>query len=277
MEKKEIRIRMAAWIAGMVFGMVGATVTQATLVSDLPDMSDVNVFAVVGNNVNLANVTVDGDVGVSRNGKLTFMAASIVNGDLYLDSGVTKTISGPYGKLYEPVNLSSAQGEVYSASAALAALAADVTYANWTSPLTIAGNGGVNVLKITGDVNLSSKSITLTGGPNDIFVINVLGGFDLGGSGGIIAGSGMDPSRIIINMIGTGTKVTSKVTNVVNGTMLLPYRQMEFHSVSGAVYGGNLEIKLMSDCTVNHVPFVPEPATLSLLALGSLVFARRRR
>jgi len=248
-----------------------ASLSKAAFMTDLPDLNAVKNFTVFGKTVNLHNVSVYGDVGVSANGTLNLSSASSVQGDLYLDSGVKMTLGGPYGSLYQPFDLSMARSQVYEASAVIAALTPDLTYANWTSPLTINGNGGINVITVTGNVNLSSESVTLTGSPKDIFLINVLGGFTLGGSGGIIAGSGVDPSQVLVNIVGTGSKVTAKVDNEVDGTLLLPYRQMEFHSVSGAVYGGDYEIKLMSDATVVHVPFVPEPASLILFALGCVM------
>jgi len=267
------RLRIPAAVGAMILALgVWASPATATSVTDLPSLSAVDGFAVFGKTVNLSKATVNGDVGVSRDGRLTFMASSTVNGDLYLDSGVTiKKLDGPYGTLYEPWDLSAARDQVFAASATLAWLTPDVTYASWTCPLTIAGNGGVNVIEITGDVDLNKESVTLTGGPNDIFVINVHGGFTLHNSGGVLAGSGMDASRILINIIGTGAKVTGKAKNEVDGTLLLPYREMEFYKVSGAIYGGDQEIKLMSDKTIDYVPFggplsadppVPEPVTL---------------
>lgn len=246
------------------------------LYSDLPSLSAIDGFAVFGKTLNFSNVTVNGDVGVSLNGKLDLFAPSTITGDLYLNTGarIGQHAGVIGGTTYTGQDLSLARTQLFNASSTLAGWTTDAahTYSTWNSPLTISGNGGINVLKVTGNVSLSSESVTLTGGPSDIFIIDVLGGFDLGGSGGIVAGTGMDPSRILINIVGTGSKVTGKVDNEVDGTLLLPYRQMEFHSVSGAIYGGDLELKLMSDQSVHYVPFTPVPVPgavlLGILGLG---------
>lgn len=251
----------------------------------IPSIDALDDYAVFGRNVNLSNVTVNGTVGVSANGQLKLMAPSSVSGGLYLDGGVAKTLAGSYGALYAPTDLSTARGQLFGASSAIAALAPDTTYSSWSNAMSIAGNGGLNVIDITGGVNLNSKSVTLTGGVSDVFVINVFGGFSLGGSGGIIAGTGMDASRILINIVGTGSKVTSHVNNELDATIFSPERAVEFHSVSGAVYGGDLEIKLMSGAQVDYMAFtppqsVPLPAALwSALTvfggIGTLRGARR--
>ena len=85
--------------------------------------------------------------------------------------------------------------------------------------------------------------LTLTGGANDFFVVNVSSGFDLVGNGGIVAGSGIDASHVIVNIIGTGSTITSHVGNEI-------------------------------DATVNSLPLSPPPLvpTPTALAAGAPVF-----
>jgi hypothetical protein len=269
----------------LVLSIFAPPATAATY-SDLPDLSLVDDFVLFGFKLNLHNVTVNGNVGVLAGGSLALESPSTITGDLSLGAGVT-TSGGGYpgnvnGTIYSPVDLSAVSSQVVTASNQVAALTPDATYTAWTSALTIASTGDVNVINVT-NVNLNSQSVTFTGGPDDYFLINVFGSFDLGGSGGILAGAGMDPSRMIINIVGTGAKITTKIDNEVNGTMLVPSRQMEFHSVSGAVYGdgNNLEMKFQSGASIYYDPFTPVPIPGAVWLLGSgligLVAMGRRR
>lgn len=270
----------------------GGSAAWAALITDLPDMSPLTPFAVFGNKLNLKNVTIGdpaakGDVGVSKNGTITLDATGTINGDVYLDNPSSSTLNGTYGSLNVDVDLSAAQSLVSSASSTLEGLTADQTYTTWNTTQTIAGNGGVNVLSITGDIGLNNATVTLTGGPNDIFVINLEGKFEVKGAGKIIAGSGMDASRILINVIGTlggpGGNVVKGENCEVHGTFLVTARQVDIKgsSIFGAIYGGTSEIKLdkagSTLADINYVAFVPEPATLALLVVGILPILGRRR
>jgi hypothetical protein len=270
--------------AASLLCLLGAAIASAASV--LPNISALQQFAVFGDNLNLSLVTINGNTGVSNGGSVHLFAPSVINGNLVLGTGATSTLDAPhYNNLITNVDLSTAESQLFAASAQLAGLSPDVTLSNLTSSQTVAGNGGVKVIDVTGNVSLNNNSLTLTGGVNDFFVVNVNGGFDLVGSGGIVAGSGIDASHVIVNIIGTGSTVTSHVGNEINATLLLPDRAAVLHSLNGAIYGGTQQITLMSGATVNSMPFappplVPTPTALAaglpvLLGLGLIAWKRR--
>jgi len=262
-------------------GAFGAAVT-------LPDLSALDPFAVFGGNLDLSLVTINGNTGVANGGTVHLFSPSVINGNLYLGTGASSQLDAQhYNHLFTNVDLSAATSQLLAASALLSSLTPDLTLASATTSQTISGNGGVKVIDITGDINLNSKSLTLTGGANDFFVINVSGGLNLVGSGGIVAGSGIDAGHIIVNVIGTGSTVTSHVNNEIDATLLLPDRAAVLHSLNGAIYGGCQQITLMSGATVNQVPFTPAPPIPTptavaagapvLFALALIGWIRRRR
>jgi hypothetical protein len=238
-------------------------------------------YGVLGNNLNFSNVTVNGDVGVGSDGTINIMAPSSIHGDLYMGTGGTRSGPGPVtGTIYQPFSVELALAQSSSAAQLAAGLVPDIILSSVSGPLIINATGPQTIINITGSVNLSgSNSLFLNGTADSKFILNVFGGFDLGGSSilGGLAGSGVNASDILINVVGTGSKITTKVGNLVGGTLLAPDRAFELHSVNGAVIGGDLQMTLMSGATVNQMSFVPEPSASLLGVFGSLVLLKRRR
>ena len=230
-------------------------------------------YAILGKNLNLENVTVYGDVGVGSGGLIKLAAPSSISGALYLDSGATKSIIGIInGSIYQPYAVNQALTDAAAAATLAAGLAPNVVLSSVTGPLQVNATGQQTVVNITGSVNLSgSNCLYFNGAPGSKFIVNVFGGFTLGGSAvvGALPSSSLSGSDILINIVGTGGKVTTKVGNVVQGTVLAPSRQYELHSVNGAVIGGTLQLKLMSAATVRYAGFVSVP-TLVIVPSGKL-------
>jgi hypothetical protein len=224
---------------------------------NLGSAANFSVLGLTNTFVNLHNVTVNGGrVGVSQGGTINFASASTVNGDLFLNTGVTNSGGGILnGTLYTNQNLSQAVTDATNAANAASALAPTQTFTTWNATTTVTGNGGQNVIQV-GSVNLSGSSIiTLSGGASDYFVINITGGFTMGGSGAIKT-SGVSSSHVLVNVVGTGTDVTSQIGNMVNGTLLVLSRNVIFHGVTGQVICGGSEVKLMSSAQVDYVSSV---------------------
>ena len=115
-----------------------------------------------------------------------------------------------------------------NAAAALAAIAEGLTPTQAFSQIqkntTITGNGGQNVISVTGNFHLSGgQNLVISGGPKDTFYINVYQGLQLDG-GANIALSGVPPSQVLFNFIGTQQLQTSGNANTAGiylGTCLL--------------------------------------------------------
>jgi hypothetical protein len=166
-------------------------------------------------------------------------------------------------------------------AAEAASVAADTLFATMpaipsiTASQTINGNGGLNVIDISALNLANGQVLTLAGGANDVFILNISGAFQMG-QNSEITGSGVDASRILINVLGTPGSLKGDVV----GTILAVGKSITLQGdLDGTVIAGSVEIgnsDLGIESTVSGVSFIPEPATLALLGLGGLTLLRKR-
>ena len=271
-------------MTGAAFWMLPANAEAAPL-SSLPDLSPLIPYTAFGNDINLNLATVKGNTGISSHGTFTMSAPSFVNGALNTAAPVNTMIANPShvsGGINTGVDLSAAQALVLSASSALRNLTPDYSLGNVTTAQTFAAAGPVTVIDMNSLTLGGSNNITLTGSANDVFVLNISGHLALTGSSIIGAGS-IDPSHILINLYDNSGNLgtAAHIGNVLNGTVLVPFDSVTFHSMNGAVWAGNGEVTLMSGATLTNIPFVPEPSTVSLIlgtgVIGGVAAARTLR
>jgi hypothetical protein len=175
--------------------------------------------------VTVGAATIFGDAAASSGVTFQLNGSSTINGNLYLAPGATLTGSGHVnGTIFtNQSQLAQCRLDAINASASAAALPPNFTFANITTNTTITGVSGLNVVKVTGSINLGgSARLTLSGPPNAFFVVNVGGKIQLGGSGGIFAGGTMPPSHLLINMTGSGNLLNTGSGSTVQGTLLGP-------------------------------------------------------
>jgi hypothetical protein len=113
------------------------------------------------------------------------------------------TLPGTGGSAIVPVlaDLSFQRTQAYNLSSTVAAMTATQTFGAMAAPFTITSSGTHNVIKIT-SVKLSGGSmLTLQGGPNDYFFINVTSEFTFTGSSGMTLSGGVLPQHVIVNML----------------------------------------------------------------------------
>jgi len=185
-------------------------------------------------------------IGPSATGSSTDLLKATIQGKPFLDPAAIIDMH-PDLKVTGGIvtqNLTTARNNALAASACYAALAPTRTIRSITSSTTLTGNGGLNVINV-GSIVLVKKVLTLKGGPNDIFIINVSGDFSMGSSQVVLAG-GVTAGHVLWNFPGTGTsvKVYKGVTSA-SGTFLVPYRDyvQDVATLYGSVLsGGNVRI-----------------------------------
>ena len=216
--------------------------------------------------LDLSAVTVHGDVGVGPYGTLDFQGPSTIDGDLYLDptllpQDIISDVGTVTGERFTDIDLSVAVSDALAAAADNAALSPTHSLGRLKASATIYGTGGMNVLALDGlDYSRSNPGaplvLTLTGGPEDLFVLNVRGKFVLGPGARI---EGVDPSRVLVNVGPGTTPVQFASDSYVGGTLLSPDRKMgPLQGASGPVIGAWIkEISLVGGAVLN-----PPPASL---------------
>jgi choice-of-anchor A domain-containing protein len=193
-------------------------------------------------------------LGPSAAGSSSDLLKATITGTLFLDPAAMVDIHPDLivtGGLASQ-SLAAARNDALAASACFAGLAPTRTLNSMTSSMTISGNGGLNVIKV-GSVVLVKQVLTLSGGPNDVFIFNVSGDFSLGSSQIKLVG-GVTASQVLWNFPGTGTTVNvyKDVTSAC-GTFLVPFRDyvQDVAALNGAVIcGGN--VRIHSGATVTY-------------------------
>src|SRR5262249_51185347 len=151
------------------------------------DLLTANGFAVLGlTNTAISSTSSDivGNVGVSQFGSVTNGRNASITGNV--DEFTTGQYSGS-GTLNGSIvtntpSLTQCDSDAISASMLAGGLIPTQTLGANKTATTVQGNGGVNVVNITGDI---TASLTLNGGVNDYFIINVQGNLTLRNHEGI--------------------------------------------------------------------------------------------
>jgi choice-of-anchor A domain-containing protein len=237
---------------------------------------------------------VDGNVGVAPNGNLAvgIPYSHIYGGQAFVDTSGSVYGSGqiPNGVVQNSATNTLLNNAVQSAllassdAAGMVATIPSVTNINNpTSPVTITGVSGINVVDLSNLVlSSNTNSLTLTAPSSGYFVINVTGNMALSGGADIRLAGGIGEYNVLYNVTGTGSAVTfvdptQTLSTNAYGIVLAPTRDITIDGavVNGEVISGNLNINVQNYGVVD----APEPTTLLLLAsgLGTLVARRFRR
>jgi hypothetical protein len=119
------------------------------------------------------------------------------------------------------------------------------------------GDGGLNVIAVNGDIK---SSLILSGTANDTFIVNVTGTLTLGGNTTLGLAGGVTADHVLYNFVGASGSITTKVGNVLNGTLLAPAYSFTLDGTfNGEIIGGG-SISLLSGAHVN------QPAALASLS-----------
>ena len=196
-----------------------------------------------------------GDVGAGPMDTGTLLK-STVQGNLFIDPTATLDIHSDFkvtGNVTSK-DLSPEVADALAASACAANLPTTQSLGNITTETTITGNGGLNVIAVE-SVDIVKQTLTISGGPNDIFIFNVAGDFIFNGSQMVLSG-GVMANHILWNFPTAGSDILFfKPVAVANGTFLAPLRSyiQDHGQLNGAVIAGGT-IKTHSAAFVNFCP-----------------------
>ncbi len=249
----------------------------------LPSLGQAGNYAVYGSSteilINSEGTAVNGNVALGPLGTLNFQGG-IITGGLYHDAGSTLNIAGG----------SQIQGGVFlidptpidndAHAAALAAEDLDSTQSFNTlgNGQTIFGDGGLNVINVVTNINLSNGGVlTLIGnGSTDEFLFNVNGTMTLTGASSINL-IGVKPEQVLWNFVGDGQEVLFE-NSTGYGNILAIDRDIRFEGGSneGSLISNGNRIKLQSGAQVTSL-VIPEPTAGLLAALGLSMLLMVRR
>jgi Ice-binding-like len=264
------------------------------------DLSAISGDAVFGTNITLnSQVAINGNVGVGQGGSLSFPPGGTtptINGTIFLGPGAVDNIRSTTSQA--DANLTTAVSTaIGTASAAYLALSGTsgttisdngTVTNNGTGQLNgalITGNGGTNV------VNVSSinGSITLSGGANDIFIINTT---RLQLNSAVKLEGGVTANDVLFNVTGSNSV---SLSGTLSGTFLVPTAMVSFGgggSLTGAILDGqtvSVDFNAQTATTINSDTFsglaavaAPEPAPLvkaisGLVTVGLWGLVRRKK
>lgn len=264
---------------------------------DLHTTSEVDGSALIGGDVlgtsnyttqgvtasNGDGLAVGGDIGAGINANINnggnLRISGSVFGTVNLNGGGTQ-INDPG----VPTMVSNAFDELESLSAALATLSDNGTLdgaGNMNATPTLLGGQNVAVYNLTNADFQGLGQLSLNLGSADSVIINVLadgsGMVDLIAPPNIIGGFNQTNSSRILWNLPDATDVL--VNNSFNGALLAPYADLQLlgGGINGSVAVDSLSVMNAEVRRFTYDGYVPEPATLLLLAMGGFVGIRRRR
>jgi len=246
--------------------------TQPSGFAGLGAAAQFGVLALKNTDINSNHVTVVGAVGVSQGGDLQNLAHSTITGNVVeFNTGEYHGQGQVGGSLVvNPVLLANADADALSASAQAASLTPTQSFGSITKPTTVVGNGGLNVININGDIK---ASLTLSGGPNDVFIINVTGSLKFNQNSVLGLAGGVTANHVLYNFTGAKGDIDAQNHNVLNGTLLAPNYNVNLDGVlNGELVAGGKTINLLPGATINAIPFATTTPQAADAALSGTVF-----
>ena len=275
-----------------ILGMCLGVGLVPSLSADVINLGGVANYAVVGvgGSVNItsdyriyqSDTVIDGNVAEGPYTKLGHGIDSTVHGRWDYDltdadpsaDGYTGEVTGGFHQ----IDLSGVAADARAAANQAFGYAATQTFASLTNGQTIVGNGGLNVIRVTGSSAISGGGSTfrLQGTASDVFIFQ----FTTANSGHILTLSGttmnitgVNPGNIYWAFNGLGGDLVISSGATVYGNFLAPDRQIvvDHGNVTGRLIGGGSG-RLLNIHSSSHIT-IPEPSTVVSLIIGLATLA----
>jgi len=266
--------------------LLAAQVAQGSFASiNLGPAADYSVLGLSGpsghgSTIHLSSgpLRVNGNVGVGDFGALNFDGGGQINGrvDASSSAALNTGANTITGGTHKPTDFSSINSSVQSTINTINSLSPTQTFNSITSPISLTGNGGLNVISIGQDIHLSGGNLTLTGNASDVFVFKIAGTMELSGNTNIVLNGGLTAGNVIWDFIGSGSQFQTSGQSQTAGIFLAPERVI---NINGGVHNSEF-ISGMSLSFQSNPVIVPEAPTTLLLIFGALIatgVAMRRR
>lgn len=267
-------------ITGCVLSVSAQAATPADV--NLSTASEFTIFQRGGANLEMSSgILVNGNAALGPAGNQEFSANPSISGNYYTDPTATNVdpTEASIGGSHVVQDLSGAASDVNAASTALksldGSLGATHTLGNVNGSTTIASVGSINIVEI-GSIALSSTELlTLSGGADDYFYIDVSGSGDFSASSGIQL-NGVDIAHVIFVW---GGDLQQSGDSTLRGTHLVDGEYSSDGNLIGMVMAqGKLDLHSGGMVRAAHFAPVPLPASLPLFlsGLAGMAWLRRR-
>jgi choice-of-anchor A domain-containing protein len=251
--------------------------TQSTAAAsiDLGSAGAYDVLGLSGATIHLSSgpLRVYGNVGIGQNGTFNFDGGGQVSGELDADPTATVNISGnsTVAGGINRISMAGVQAAALAEATSAGSLTPTQSFTSITSPLTISGDGGQNVISVSQDIHLSGGNLILSGGPSDTFIFNIAGTMELSGNTNIELSGGLQPDQVLFNFLGSGSQVQTSGNSDTVGIFLAPDRVF---NINGGTHIGEFISGESLSFQSNPILYpVPEVSTWMMLGLGlGLIF-----
>ena len=180
--------------------------SKSEVFSDDACLSDAGIVGLEPGSIKLSGgASVQGDV-LAEGASVHLSGGASILGKLTKRSGTKVQTSGNAKVVGGITNVNSSSIADYQDFAdEMAALSPTMSFNTLRDGIKIKGNGGLNVINIRGNLQLSGqRRLILEGSAQDRFVINIGGDFSLSGGAAIVAAGGMKAERVLVlNFLGT--------------------------------------------------------------------------
>jgi len=280
----------------ILLGALGAPGSSAFATSiDLGAASGYAVLGLAGSSDQLSSgpLQINGNVGVASGATLGFSSGTVTGlidtsalSNVALSGGTTFVNGSACPSAATCAGVSVAPGALASAQSAATALAMTAatasssptqSFTSITGPQTITGNGGMNVIDVTGSagIHLSGGALTISGNSADTFIIDVPSGIQLSGGADIVL-SGVNPNQVLFYVPGSASNIVQTSGNAdTAGIFLAPNGGIQINGgVHDSEFIGGGPISFQSNPQVVPAPEIGR-GFAGILAVGGLLFGAR--